>query len=219
MNTAFFAVESEALEHVVLLELIAYSRAVIPISNDEDGKVSCETNSFLKRASTARLPDVIQRVLGDRRALALARDLLASGALRVFVDADTLERRCELIERQWRDQYLLCAFVERQASVPMIRTFFRTATRSTIARLRYELDVAAPTKPRVLSLVEIDALFGAWTRLAAIDDLRERYLALHLECQGRWSLATLFAALSPDTGSCGAVSSSPLESHHVRHAP
>jgi hypothetical protein len=204
MDKALLPVESAALEHVVLLELIACSRLQVQRGDprNEDHKVSCETNSCQKSLVLRlpdSLPDAIRRVLGDSRAPALTRDLLASGALRVFVDTGALQRRCELIERQWRDEFLLRAFVERQASLPMVRAFFRTATRAAIVRLRSELGVAAPTKPRALPPSELNALFDAWAQLLTIDDLRERYLALHARCQAQWSLATLFAALQPET--------------------
>lgn len=219
MDAAFLRLESGALERFVLLELIAFActtnrRAVASM---EDREVSCETGSIDTASRIDRLPDGVRRVLGDARSPALARDLLSAGALRVFVDAGALQRRCELIERQWRDHELLRAFVERQASIPMIRAFFRTATRVTIAQLRAELNVAAPTKPRALSPSELDALFDAWGMLNDIVDLRERYLALHKQCEGQWSLATLFAALNADTGACRA-SSSHQEPHYVRHA-
>ncbi|WP_269503935.1 hypothetical protein [Burkholderia sp. IMCC1007] len=218
METAFLRLESEALERFVLLELIAFAcmtkrPAVIGIGNRQ---VSCETGTIDTRRID-RLPDAIRRVLGDARSSALTRDLLGAGALRIFVDAGALQRRCELIERQWRDQDLLRAFVERQASIPMIRAFFRTATRATITHLRLELNVAAPTKPRALSPSELDTLFDAWCALNDIVDLRERYLALHERCDGQWSLATLFAALNADTGACR-PSSSQQELQYVRHA-
>ncbi|WP_028208737.1 hypothetical protein [Paraburkholderia nodosa] len=223
MDQAFLRVRSASLEHFTLLELIACSTAGIldgkPVN--EDCKVSCETGATdcmsPTNALTDTLPAAVRRVLGDARVSAFTRELLASGALRLYVDAGTLQRRCELIERQWRDQELLCAFVERQASIPMIRRFFRTATRTTISQLRDELGVAPPTKPRALAPSAMDTLFDAWARLNDIGDPRERYLALHERYQGQWSLATLFAALEPDTRDCHPTSSL-KESHHVRHA-
>ena len=116
METAFLRLESEALERFVLLELIAFAcmtkrPAVIGIGNRQ---VSCETGTIDTRRID-RLPDAIRRVLGDARSSALTRDLLGAGALRIFVDAGALQRRCELIERQWRDQDLLRAFVDSRA--------------------------------------------------------------------------------------------------------
>ena len=218
MDTDFLRLESEALERFVLLELIAFAcrtkrPAVIGIGGRQ---VSCE-KGLIDTSRIGRLPDAIRRVLGDSRSSALTRDLLGVGALRIFVDAGALQRRCELIERQWRDQDLLRAFVERQASIPMIRAFFRTTTRATIAQLRAELNAIAPTKPRALSPSELDALFDAWCALNDIVDLRERYLALHERCDGQWSLATLFAALNADTGARRPTSSH-QEPHYVRHA-
>ncbi|MEM5455778.1 hypothetical protein VSR69_13210 [Paraburkholderia phytofirmans] len=216
MDNAFLRLESEALERFVLLELIACACMTdrYVIAGHQDNEVSCGTASPHRTSLTDRLPGAIRRVLSDARSPTLVRDLLTSGALRVFVDAGALQRRCELIERQWRDQDLLRAFVERQASIPMIRTFFRTTTRATIARLRAELNVAAPTKPRALSRSGMDLLFDAWASLKDIGDLRERYLALHEQCDGQWSLATLFAALDADTGDV-APPSSHQESDHV----
>ncbi|MCA8057428.1 MULTISPECIES: hypothetical protein [Burkholderia cepacia complex] len=219
MDTAFLRLESEALERFVLLELIAFACVANrhAVTGVDDREVPCETAALHTRTTIDRLPDGILRVLGNARSSAVARDLLGAGALRVFVDAGALQRRCELIERQWRDQDLLRAFVERQASIPMIRAFFRTATRATIAQLRAELNVAAPTKPRLLSPSELDVLFDVWGTLNDMIDLRERYLALHQRCDGQWSLATLFAALNADMGECQ-PSSSQQERHHVRHA-
>ncbi|REG58595.1 hypothetical protein B0G80_1254 [Paraburkholderia sp. BL6669N2] len=216
MGSVFLRLESEALEHFVLLELIACACMTdrYVIAGHEDNEVSCGTVSPRQTSLTDRLPGAIRRVLSDARSPPLVRGLLTSGALRVFVDGGALQRRCELIERQWRDQDLLRAFVERQASIPMIRTFFRTATRATIARLRTELNVAAPTKPRALSRSGMDLLFDAWASLKDIGDLRERYLVLHEQCDGQWSLATLFAALDADTGDV-APPSSHQESDHV----
>lgn len=219
MENAFLRLEGEALERFVLLELIACTcvtgRYVIP--DNRDNKVSCGTAFSPSTSLADRLPESVRRVLGDARGPALVRDLLNAGALRVFVDAGALARRCELIERQWRDQALLRAFVQRQASIPMVRTFFRTATRATITQLRAELGVAAPTKPRAPSRAELDWLFGVWTSLNDIGDLRERYLALHAQCAGQWSLATLFAALDAHARD-RRPSSSHQESDHVRHA-
>lgn len=242
MDTLFLPIESAALERIALLELIASSHLVAQCGNaiHKDCHVPCETRkdhkTSLKDTPTISpalrfaprpplcsesgengLPDAIRRVLLDARAPALAHDLVASGALRLFVDAGALQRRCELVHRQWRDQDLLRAFVARQASVPMIRAFFRTATRATIAQLRSELGVTAPTKPRALTAAETDALFDDWYRLTTIGDPRERYVALHERSQRRWSLATLFAALGSDS-QAGHPSSSPQELHHVRHA-
>ncbi|MBR8030102.1 hypothetical protein KDX27_41300 [Burkholderia cenocepacia] len=216
MDTSFLRLDSEALERFVLLELIACACVTdrYAIAGNKDNKVSCGTASPHRASLADRLPDSIRRVLGDARSGALVRDLLSAGALRVFVDAGALQRRCDLIQCQWRDQDLLRAFVARQASIPMIRRFFRTATRATIAQLRAELKVAAPTKPRALSRSDMDALFEAWTSLKDIGDLRERYLALHEQCDGQWSLATLFAALDVDTAAL-APSSSHQESDHV----
>lgn len=227
MKPAFFPVPDTAIAHVVLLELIRLSRMD---SNgfhciDMDCKVSCETSGDDERRTGNGLPVSIRRVLADARTGALISALVASGALRLLVDLDVLQRRCELIDRQWHDERLLRAFVGAQASVPMIRRFFRTATRATIGRLRMEMDVPAPAKPRMPAARETDTLLSRWYSLRDIADVRERYLALHRECNGVWSLASLFAALdsatNPDATSSVRVrpSSKPRESHHVRHAP
>ncbi|SMG61279.1 hypothetical protein [Paraburkholderia susongensis] len=227
MKPVFFPVPGTAIGHVVLLELIRLSRIG---SNgfhwiNLDCKVSCGTSNGVENQEGTGLPGSIQHVLADARAGVLADALVASGALRVLVDLDVLQRRCDLIGRQWHDERLLHAFVRAQASVPMIRQFFRTATRSTIVRLRREMDVPPPAKPRMPTPREVDALLVRWNGLRDIDDFRERYLALHRECGGVWSLASLFAAvdgaMNPDATSSGCIRSSPnsRESHHVRHAP
>jgi hypothetical protein len=216
-----------AIGHIVLLELIRLSR----MDGNQfdcivlDSKVSCETSGSENREAETCLPRAIQHVLADARVGALADVLVASGALRVLVDLDVLQRRCELIARQWDDERLLHAFVRARASVPMIRRFFRTATRSSIARLRREMTVSPPAKPRMPTPGETDILLSRWYSLRDITDVRERYLALHRECDGAWSLASLFAALDNvtnlDATSSVRIRPSPnsRESHHVRHAP
>ncbi|WP_254213979.1 hypothetical protein [Burkholderia multivorans] len=122
-------------------------------------------------------------------------DLIATGAIRLLLDADLLVRRCELIERQWRDESLLTGFVQARASLPMIRRFFRSATRAKVTQLRQQLVVAAPVKPRVLVGTDLDALMDAWRSRSKIQDVRERYLAIHDYYDGRYTLATIFSAL------------------------
>jgi hypothetical protein len=227
MRPTFFPVPDTAIGHIVLLELIRMSRMD---SNgfhyiDMDCKVSCETSIGEERDAGNGLPVSIRCVLADARAGTLIDALVASGALRVLVDLDVLQRRCELIARQWHDERLLHAFVRAQASAPMIRRFFRTATRSSISRLRREMNVPAPAKPRMPAARETNTLLSRWHSLRDIADVRERYLTLHRDCDGAWSLASLFAALdsaaNPDAASSVCARSSPnsRESHHVRHAP
>ncbi|NIF78076.1 hypothetical protein F3J20_11820 [Paraburkholderia sp. Cy-641] len=227
MKPVLFSVPGVAIAHFVLLELIRLSR-----TNGNgfhyinmDYKVSCETLGNPEIEERTGLPEQIRCVLSDARIEALADTLVGCGALRVLVDLDVLQRRCELIGRQWHDECLLRAFIRAQASVPMIRQFFRTATRSVVVRLRQEMGVPAPTKPRMPTFRETDALLERWHSLREISDPRERYLALHRECCGTWSLASLFAALdsaaNPDVTSPRRTrpSSNSRESHHVRHAP
>ncbi|WP_395065415.1 hypothetical protein [Paraburkholderia silvatlantica] len=227
MKSAFFPVPGTAIGHIVLLELIRLSHLD---SNQFDHvtldyKVSCETSGSEDNEAVKDLPCVIQKVLADARVGALADVLIASGALRVLVDLDVLQRRCELIARQWHDERLLRAFVQAKASTPMIRSFFRTATRATIVRLRREMNVPPPVKPRMPTSREIDALVSRWYDMRDIADVRSRYLALHRECDGAWSLASLFAALdsatNPDATSSVRIcpSTNSRESYHVRHAP
>ncbi|CAH2902172.1 MAG: hypothetical protein PCALPYG88_5683 [uncultured Paraburkholderia sp.] len=230
MKPDFFPVPGKVIGHVVLLELIRLSRIGSADGNEfhrinMDYEVSCETSGDAGIRTGNDLPVSVQRVLADTRAGVLIDALVASGAVRVLVDLHVLQRRCELIERQWHDEHLLRAFVRAQASVPMIRRFFRTATRAMIGRLRREMDVVPPAKPRMPATRETDALLARWDRLRRIADPRERYLALHGECSGAWSLASLFAvvdsATRPDAVSSRRVHSSPnsREFHHVRHAP
>lgn len=204
MKPVFFPVPGTVIGHVVLLELMRLSRVGNIDGNclhhiDLDYKVSCETSGNAESHAGKGLPVSVQRVLADARAGALIDALVASGALRVLVDLDVLQRRCELIDRQWHDERLLRAFVGAQASVPMIRRFFRTATRATIGRLRREMSIAPPAKPRMPATRETDALLVCWDSLRSIGDLRERYLALHRECSGAWSLASLFAVVDSAT--------------------
>lgn len=219
MKPVLLPLASPELQHVTLLELMARSRVsrTSPVAHDMESKVSCETNSRQKGEVSPGIPEGIQRVLSDERASGLIHDLAVSGALRLFVDADALLRRCELIERQWRDEHLLRRFVQARASVPMIRRFFRSETRASIARLRHQLGVPPPTKPRAPRQQQLDTLLDAWRDLSAIEDLRERYLLVHRRCEGVWSLATLFATLNPDPGEMPSPPSSfsTQESHHV----
>ncbi|MDR8398425.1 hypothetical protein NE850_18965 [Paraburkholderia sp. USG1] len=226
MKPVLLPVPGDAVGRFVLLELMTLSR-----SNDNrqpyitlDCKVSCETKPVDCEATETVIPDAIRQVLNDDRAATLTDILLASGALRVFIDVDALERRCKLIGRQWRDEHLLLAFVRAQASVPMIRHFFRTATRTTIARLRREEGISPPTKPRIPTIREADALLECWHNLPGVTEPRERYLALHAECGGAWSLASLFAVVNgatipDDAQSRQVLSPDTKELHHVRHAP
>ncbi|MDR5804899.1 hypothetical protein [Caballeronia sp. LZ001] len=223
MRPGFFPVPGTAIGHIVLLELIRLSRMDGNgfHCTDMDSEVSCETSDGVRSDEQTGLPLAVQHVLADARAGTLIDALVGSGALRVLVDLDVLQRRCELITRQWHDERLLHAFVRAQASAPMIRRFFRTATRSSISRLRTQMNVPAPAKPRVPAARETDTLLSRWHSLRDIADVRERYLALHRECGGTWSLASLFAALdsatNPDATLPVRIHPSPnsRESHHV----
>lgn len=166
--------------------------------NNKECEVSCETLNGAGRECAVAVPRVVARVLGDPRVTQHVDDLLASGAIRLFLELDHLVRRCELIERRWRDESLLAGFVRRQASLPMIRRFFRTATRSRVTQLRRQLGVMAPAKPRGLMGAELDAVLDTWRDCSSIPDTRERYLAIHDYYDGRYTLATIFSAL--DTG-------------------
>ncbi|PQV44156.1 hypothetical protein [Paraburkholderia sp. BL21I4N1] len=189
------------LQHMTLLLLVATvtrNGACWTALNTKDSKVSCET---LKKGGcdlTIDVPPVVARVLGNPRLTQQIDDLITSGAIRLFLDADILVRRCELIERQWRDESLFAGFVRAQASLPMIRRFFRTATRSKVTQLRRQLAVTAPAKPRVLTGRELDAMLETWRACAGTPDIRERYLSVHDYYDGRYTLATIFSAL--DTG-------------------
>lgn len=219
MNPVLLPLVSPELQHVALLDLMARSRTD-PIDSETSGmdyKISRETNQRRKQEGAMDLPASVRRVLGDARAARLVHELVDSGALRLFVDADALLRRCELIERQWRDDFLLQRFVSAQASVPLIRRFFRNVTRSSVARLRRELGVSPPAKPKGLPRGQLDGLLDAWLALSTIDDPRERYLALYRHCAGVYSLATLFSAIHPDAGELPrhVFSSSRKDPHHV----
>ncbi|MDR8398680.1 hypothetical protein NE850_20310 [Paraburkholderia sp. USG1] len=168
------------------------------VLNNKDDKVSCETLRSEDCWPSIAVPPVVARVLGDPRVTQQIDDLIASGTIRLLLDADLLVRRCELIERQWRDESLLAGFVRAQASLPMIRRFFRTATRAKVSQLRRQLDVTAPVKPRVLVGSDLDAVMDTWRHCSEIEDARERYLAIHDYHDGRYTLATIFSAL--DTG-------------------
>ncbi|MFP4905554.1 hypothetical protein ACLFKT_41920, partial [Paraburkholderia sp. BR14261] len=91
MDQAFLRVRSASLEHFTLLELIACSASAVLDSKpvNEDCKVSCETGATdwmsPTNALTDALPAAVRHVLGDARVSAFTRELLASGALRLYV--------------------------------------------------------------------------------------------------------------------------------------
>lgn len=189
------------LQHMTLLLLtasVARNGVQWTSLNNKDGEVSCETLNGASRDFAVAVPRVVARVLGDPRVTQHIEDLIASGTIRLFLDPDHLVRRCELIERQWRDESLLAGFVRAQASLPMIRRFFRTATRSRVTQLRRRFAVTAPAKPRGLTAAELDAVLDTWRDCASIPDTRERYLAVHDYYDGQYTLTTIFSAL--DTG-------------------
>ncbi|MFC5428069.1 hypothetical protein ACFPTO_04485 [Paraburkholderia denitrificans] len=186
------------LQHMTLLLLVAsVARDGMHWTspNNKENEVSCETLNGASRDFAVAVPRVVARVLGDPRAAQHIEDLISSGTIRLFLDPDHLARRCELIERQWRDETLLAGFVRAQASLPMIRRFFRTATRSRVTQLRRQLGVMAPAKPRGLTGAELDAMLETWRDCSSIPDARERYLAIHDHYDGRYTLATIFSAL------------------------
>ncbi|WP_322101861.1 hypothetical protein [Paraburkholderia sp. J41] len=189
------------LQHMTLLLLVASvarDGTQWTSLNNKESEVSCETLNGAGRDFAVAVPRVVARVLGDPRVTQHVDDLIASGTIRLFLELDHLVRRCELIERQWRDESLLAGFVRGQASLPMIRRFFRTATRSRVTQLRRQLGVSAPVKPRGLIGTELDAVLDTWRDCSSIPDARERYLAIYDYYDGRYTLATIFSAL--DTG-------------------
>ncbi|HDR9018607.1 MULTISPECIES: hypothetical protein [Burkholderia cepacia complex] len=201
MNERLLTLPYSPLQHMTLLLLAASVTRTgthWTVLNNKDNKVSCETLRGGDRGSSPAVPPVVARVLGDPRVTQQIDDLIATGAIRLLLDADLLVRRCELIERQWRDESLLTGFVQARASLPMIRRFFRSATRAKVTQLRQQFVVAAPVKPRVLVGTDLDALMDAWRSRSKIQDVRERYLAIHDYYDGRYTLATIFSAL--DTG-------------------
>lgn len=201
MNDGLLPLPYSPLQHMTLLLLAASATRTgryWTVLNDKDDKVSCETSETGGFDFSMAVPPVVARVLGDPRVTQQIDDLIASGTIRLLLDADRLARRCELIERQWRDESLLTGFVRAQASLPMIRRFFRTATRAKVTQLRQQLAVTAPVKPRVLVGADLDAVMDTWRNCSEIQDARERYLAIHDYYDGRYTLATIFSAL--DTG-------------------
>lgn len=201
MNDRLLPLPYSPLQHMTLLLLTASvtrTGTYWTVLNNKDSKVSCETLRSGDRESSIVVPPVVARVLGDPRVTQQIDDLIASGTIRLLLDSDLLVRRCELIERQWRDESLLAGFVQARASLPMIRRFFRTATRAKVTQLRRQLAVTAPVKPRVLAGADFDAVMDTWRNCSEIQDARERYLAIHDYYDGRYTLATIFSAL--DTG-------------------
>lgn len=200
MNDRLLSLPYSPLQHMTLLLLAASVTRTgthWTVLNNKDNKVSCETLRSGDREFSIAVPPVVARVLGDPRVTQQIDDLIASGTIRLLLDADLLVRRCELIERQWRDESLLTGFVRAQASLLMIRRFFRTATRTKVTQLRRQLAVTAPAKPRVLVGEHFDAVMDTWRNSSEIQDVRERYLAIHDYYDGRYTLATIFSALDP----------------------
>jgi hypothetical protein len=192
MNTTLTPLCGSNLQRVALLELMVRAKAA------EAGPTNVPGGDA---ADAADLPEAVRAVLCDERAEQLIPRLVATNAMRLLFDINTLAHACERIERQWWEEALLQYFVGAQASTAMIQALFRHITRSRIGRLRRDLHAAPPTKPLVLNDHQIRHLFDLWRVLQATAlDVRERYIELHQRCGGRYTLATLFAALNTDHG-------------------
>jgi hypothetical protein len=182
-------ISASNVQRVALLELIARTRA--------DKASDPDPMRIQLWDDTRALPPSVRAVLSDQRAEQLIPRLIASNALRLRFEMNTLAHACEQIERQWWEEALLQYFVGSQASTTMIQALFTGVTRSRIERMRRDLDAAPPTKPCALSDDQVTGIFDIWSDLQSEPlDLRERYIELHQRCAGLYTLATLFAALN-----------------------
>jgi hypothetical protein len=189
MDEHLTPISASNVQRVALLDLIARTRA--DKANDRDS-VRIQLWDDI-----GTLPPSVRTVLGDQRAEQLIPRLIASNALRLRFEMNTLAHACEQIERQWWEEALLQYFVGSQASTTMIQALFTGVTRSRIERMRRDLDAPPPTKPCALSDDQATGIFDIWSDLQSEPlDLRERYVELHQRCGGRYTLATLFAALN-----------------------
>ncbi|WP_233849446.1 hypothetical protein [Paraburkholderia sp. HD33-4] len=189
MDEHLTPISASNVQRVALLELIARTRA---------DKLSDRDPMRIQLWDDFRaLPPSVRSVLSDQRAEQLIPRLIASNALRLKFEMNTLAHACEQIERQWWEEALLQYFVGSQASTTMIQALFSGVTRSRIERMRRDLGAAPPTKPCALSDDQATRVFDIWSDLQGAPlDLRERYVELHQRCAGRYTLATLFAALN-----------------------
>jgi hypothetical protein len=189
MDEHLTPISASNVQRVALLELIARARA--------DKASDPDPMRIQLWDDTRALPPSVRAVLSDQRAEQLIPRLIASNALRLRFEMNTLAHACEQIERQWWEEALLQYFVGSQASTTMIQALFTGVTRSRIERMRRDLDAAPPTKPCALSDDQVTGIFDIWSDLQSEPlDLRERYIELHQRCAGRYTLATLFAALN-----------------------
>jgi hypothetical protein len=189
MDEHLTPISASNVQRVALLELIARTRA--------DKASDPDPMRIQLWDDTRALPPSVRAVLSDQRAEQLIPRLIASNALRLRFEMNTLAHACEQIERQWWEEALLQYFVGSQASTTMIQALFTGVTRSRIERMRRDLDAAPPTKPCALSDDQVTGIFDIWSNLQSEPlDLRERYIGLHQRCAGLYTLATLFAALN-----------------------
>ncbi|TAM48822.1 MAG: hypothetical protein EPN57_26685 [Paraburkholderia sp.] len=147
-------------------------------------------------APLLEIPDAVRDVLTDARAETVIPRLLAVNAVRLQLDINSLAQACAGIKRQWWEDSLLNYFVCARASSAMVQIYFRHVSRTRVERLRRELGVTPPAKPSALGNSELARVFDIWSDLSRRSlDERERYVQLHRGCEGRHTLATLFAAI------------------------
>jgi len=189
MDEHLTPISASNVQRVALLELIARTRA--------DNAGDPDPMRIQLWDDIRALPPSVRSVLSDQRAEQLIPRLIASNAMRLRFEMNTLAHACEQIERQWWEEALLHYFVGSQASTTMIQALFKGVTRSRIEHMRRDLNAPPPTKPCALSGDEATRIFDIWSDLLGASlDLRERYVELHQRCAGRYTLATLFAVLN-----------------------
>src|SRR6266702_5542534 len=189
MDEHLTPISASNVQRVALLELIARTRA--------DKATDPDPMRIQLWDDVTALPQSVRSVLSDQRAEQMIPRLIASNAMRLRFEMNTLAHACEQIERQWWEEALLQYFVGSQASTTMIQALFRGVTRSRIERMRRDLDAPPPTKPCALSDDQATRVFDIWgDLLSAPRDVRERYVELHQRCAGRFTLTTLFAVLN-----------------------
>lgn len=179
MGDRLFELHSPEISRLALVELITRARS--------------QPSEPLPALSEATL-----RLLRDPQAEAMISRLLGMNAVRVLLNAQLLNFRCEHLDMQQFEDAALQYFINAQASNPLIRRCFPGVGRRHIERVRKSLSVTPPVRAQQVPEALGYQIYRVWLEICRETvDIRERYIALHGEFP-QWSLTTLHAALSVD---------------------
>ena len=182
-------ISASNVQRVALLELIARTRA--------DKASDPDPMRIQLWDDTRALPPSVRAVLSDQRAEQLIPRLIASNALRLRFEMNTLRARMRTDRASMVGRGAVAVFRGLSGQHDDDPGAIHGVTRSRIERMRRDLDAAPPTKPCALSDDQVTGIFDIWSDLQSQPlDLRERYIELHQRCAGLYTLATLFAALN-----------------------